>query len=196
MTYPNKWTGVSATRPNPDVFRAPDGADWNSLLLENKVPATAKSIVRDVEGMSMLEGVPDVIRLTLNTDVAMVDAGAAGAHGSVQLLDLNNEAYIVLAVSYDLDLTSDSIAAGTFDVGIGSTAVAVDNDVLATTEQDIMTKEDGEFSSNTDNIAGSDLTAKQVAAGAFLNIAIEEDDSDDDSVVTVAGTITLVLLKV
>lgn len=146
-------------------------------------------------------------KLTL-TDLAITttDADTNGAHGSHKLYDFPEGHIHILSVHADLAVEStgatDGIATtATYDIGIGSTATATGDAALSTTEQNILTKQEGNLSSGEATIgaataSGVVLDGSATPADLYLNVAIEADDHDtEDGELTFNGTVTVLWTK-
>jgi hypothetical protein len=135
-----------------------------------------------------------------NYDLSHVDADANGGHASLKLADLP-EGYIkFIGASINVVFTgsdTDSITAtATYDIGVGSVQVGTDNAVLATTEQDIINKQEGNMADSTATVQAINATSvaydgTSTAGDIWLNVAIEADDSAGDASINANGTITV-----
>ena len=128
--------------------------------------------------------------------MTITDATTNGAHGSVKVAELPKgyNAFIKSMIDATVLAGSGGIADdATYDIGIGSAAAGVDNEVLATTEQDIVTKQEGDLSSGAATLAGVvDLTAvshdgRSTATSLYLNVAIAAADCSADDTLTFNG---------
>lgn len=131
------------------------------------------------------------------------DSGANGGHGSIKLYEGPQGIIKVIGSSLSLEVVCDSNGladAATYDFGVGTTATGTDNAALATTEQNIINKIEGDLNATGTNNAtlGSsfatavDLDGHTTAVDYFFNVAIEADDASADDTCTVNGTITIV----
>lgn len=141
------------------------------------------------------------------TDVAMTmtDAGAAGTHGALQLLDFPAGNLLFLGGTSDLALVSDAAgldADAELVAAVGTVTVGTDNATLTTTEADLIPSTVATLTASVGAMAGKSLTAGVVvfdgtstAKNAFLNMAAPDADTDADDEVTVNGTVTLTWLN-
>lgn len=134
------------------------------------------------------------------------DSGANGGHGSLKLYDAPAGILKIIGSSLDVDVECNSTGltdTATYDFGVGTTATATDNAALATTEQNIIAKIEGDLDgTGTNNAAlGSsfatalDLDGHTTAADFYFNVAIEADDASADDTCTASGTITIVWIN-
>jgi len=149
------------------------------------------------------DGVTHQTTLTLDEDFEffIVDAGANGAHGSVKLYTFPVGYIKITGATTNLALdcvpTNGLVDAATYDIGIGSITAGVDNAALATTEQNIIAKIEGNMSGATvASIHGINATSLAIdgtstAEDAWFNVAIEADDAADDQLCTLSGTVTI-----
>jgi len=149
------------------------------------------------------DGVIHQTTLTLDSDFEffITDAGANGAHGSVKLYTFPVGYIKVLGTTTNLALdcvpTNGLVDAATYDIGIGSITAGVDNAALATTEQNIIAKIEGNMSGATVasihgiNATSLALDGTSTAEDAWFNVAIEADDAADDQLCTLSGTVTI-----
>lgn len=86
--------------------------------------------------------------------IPITDSEGAGGHGSLEIIDFPEGMIYILGIVADVSIDSVSgIAAnGTFDMALGSTATATDNEVLAGTEVDVVAKVDGTLVGGADTI--------------------------------------------
>lgn len=142
--------------------------------------------------------------LTLSSvGVAITDADDGNGAGGGTKLFTFPEGHIKIAGAHytsgvdgvAADSTDVAAADATYDIGLGST-VGIGPE-LATTEQDILTKIEGDLASSLATVASADSTdltldGSTTAAACFINIAIEEADSTAGTDnVAFSGTVTL-----
>lgn len=133
----------------------------------------------------------------------MVDSGANGGHMSLKLYDFPAGYLKFLGASLDVDVacgTAGFAAAATYDFGLGTTATATDNAALATTEQNILTKIEGNMSAQAVSLGSAYATDVAIdghttAADLYLNAAIEADDASTNDFCTYTGTVTVTWLN-
>lgn len=131
--------------------------------------------------------------------LAITDATTAGAHGKIQLYDWPAGHIKILGSTCDLAVTCGATgltATATYDFGLGSAGAGVDNAALASTEQDVITKIEGDLSSSAAtlrSVNSTDLTlaGTSTAADLWLNAAFEADDASANETCTVTGTVTV-----
>jgi hypothetical protein len=135
-------------------------------------------------------------------EVEMVDAGAAGSHGSVKLYDFPECNLFFLGGTCDLTIVAGE--GGLTDTAavvgaVGTAAVGTDNATLTTTEADLIPSTASTLTAGAGVTKGKTLTAGAVvfdgtatAKDAFLNFAVPDAGSTEDDTLTVSGTITLV----
>lgn len=133
--------------------------------------------------------------------IAVVDAGANGAHGTAKLYDFPEGQIKILGGH--MNLTSllagagGIIDAGVLDIGVGSATTSVANETLASTEQDIIAKKDvtlsGGAAANQASITSADVTlnGSSTPIDANLNVAVEATSASADDTLTVSGLVTL-----
>lgn len=135
-----------------------------------------------------------------NCRITMTDAAAAGCHGSFKLADLPAGAIKIIGSVVTLTVTAGAggiVDDATYDIGVGSTQVAVDNEELAATEQDIVAKIEGDLAGGTKAIqaqSGTDalIDGTGTDADMWLNVAIAAADASANDLLNVQGTIKIV----
>jgi len=154
-------------------------------------------------GLALAEYGDGVSRQTIFTLTSLAmdvtDTGANGAHGTQQIYDFPAGHIKLIGSTCDLAVTCGTnglTATATYDVGVGSTAVGTDNAELATTEQDIITKIEGDLSSSAADLHGVNATdlaldGTSSAIDVYLNAAFEADDASANDTCTFTGTVTL-----
>jgi hypothetical protein len=164
----------------------------NGATLAN--PGATLSTVNAISGMNKTVTTFATYVLTIT------DAGAAGAHGSIKLIDFPEGHIKILGGHQVLTFTetgSEISATATFDAGVGSAAVGVDNEELTGTEGDITGVEDeAALVASTllfDTITTTDQTldGSSTASDAYLNVAIAAADCSANSTLNVTGTVTI-----
>lgn len=208
-------TAVAIAAPITKVYKDQGGdrmvvASGGTLQLDSGSTLTNNSGVGAIgvssTGFSLTETGDGVTHKTVFTlasgfEYLMVDSGANGGHASLKLYDfpegqikqLGNTINLVLDCTQGTG-TADS---ATYDIGLGTTATATDNAALATTEQNWLTKIEGDMSSatlaNLHGVMSSDVTVDgtSTANDLYFNMAIEADDASADTVCTVSGTVTV-----
>lgn len=141
--------------------------------------------------------------LTLtNTVITMTDAGAAGSHGSLKVMDFPAGNIAFLGATTDLAIVAGE--GGITDTaavvgGVGTATVGVDNATLTTTEQDLVPSTAATLTGGAGAFDGQSLTAgiavfdgTATPIDAWLNFAIPDAGSTANDTLTVNGTITLV----
>jgi len=158
-------------------------------------------------GLTLAEYGDTAVHKTVWTfdDVAMFinDSGANGGHGSIKLYEGPAGIIKVIGASVSLEVVCDSNGladAATYDFGVGTTTTGTDNAALATTEQNIIAKIEGDLNATgtnnatlgASNATAVDLDGHTTSVDYFFNAAIEADDASADDYCTVNGTITIV----
>jgi hypothetical protein len=145
---------------------------------------------------------------TLNftlTDVAIThtDAAGSGSSGSLKIFDFANFGILPLGCRTNLTLTSDATldpsgdAVGVF--ALGSVAANAADGALTTTEVDFAATKAFTLSSNTLAVGtsltgvGTAIDGTSTAVDLYLNESCTAATSDATGVLTVTGTITLVV---
>jgi hypothetical protein len=140
--------------------------------------------------------------LTLTAAVITItDADAAGAHGSLKVMDFNQGAVRFLGATCDLAITAAAgiSATGAVVCGIGTAAAATDNATLAGTEQNIIPSTSvtlaasaGAFKGESTGTEGATtIDGTTTAVDVILNTVVSATDATASSTLTVTGTITL-----
>lgn len=155
-------------------------------------------------GLAVTESGAAMHRTVIDIDsvsVAITDADSNGAHGSQRLYvwPAGHIKIVGTTINADVVCGDTGLAAdATYDIGIGSITAGVDNAALATTEQNIITKIEGDLSSSAavlHHVNSTDLTldGTTTAEDAWLNIVFEGGalDAVDDDVCVVTGTVTI-----
>lgn len=132
--------------------------------------------------------------------ITMTDAAANGCHGSIKILDFPEGVIKIHGVTFDVVITAGAGGIAddaTYDVGLGSTTVGTDNEELSTTEQNILTKIEGDLSSGTATLQTYTVTdlgldGHSSASDVYLNVAIMAADASADDLLDIIGTITIV----
>jgi len=188
------------THTGPAVFRdlggdrlvfADGGALWNG--------AGAGAIGVSSTGFSLAEGGLALHQTVWTFDaieIVITDAGAAGAHGKIKLYDFPAGYIEFLGSTIDLDVacgTDGLTTTATYDMGVGTTTSAADA-ALATTEQNVINKIEGDLSSSAAALGAVLATDAAVdgtgtALDLYFNIAFEANDASADDVCTATGTI-------
>ena len=141
--------------------------------------------------------------LTLNNvAISMVDAAAAGCHGSLKLYDFPACNWLYLGATCDLTLTAG--AGGITDTAavvasIGTATVGVDNATLTDTEADLIASTAATLTDGAGTAKGKSLTAgiavfdgTSTPKDAWLNLAVPDAGSTADDTLTISGTVTIV----
>lgn len=154
-------------------------------------------------GLSLVERGDGVLHQTVFTlddfELAITDHTTAGAHSSAKLYDFPAGYIKFVGTSADLDVecgTAGLTTTATYAVGIGTATTGVDNAVLATTEQDILSVVTGDLTASAAALGTALATdaskdGHTTAAGAYLNLLFAADDASAADVCTVTGTVTV-----
>lgn len=212
--YPNSvWDGDSGSRNSDCGNRSsPDYKDWTRMLAE--IQAVQQKVLSDialgigetevVDGLAVHETGNSALHRTvlILDDVVLniTDSGANGGHGYVKLY-VHPVSHVILLSGH---MVATSIAAGSggiannavLDIGVGTTQVATDNAVLATTEQNIAPKADVTLTGGTSTANSIQTTTQQfdgtgTPIQVFLNIAVEDASISADDTITISGRVTL-----
>lgn len=135
--------------------------------------------------------------------ITHTDAGAGGSSGSIKIFDFANFALLPLACRTNLTLTSDTTmdvagdCAGVF--ALGSVAANAGDGALTGTEVDFAATKAVTLASNTLAVGtnltgvGTAVDGTSTAVDLYLNESFTAATSDANGVLTVSGTITLVV---
>lgn len=200
MTFPAAWDGTSPTRLDPTAAsRRPDERDWDTLIHEQLIISKPLAAVMDsvTTELSSDHGGLMLTRLTFAAYLAtMTDAGAAGTHGTLKILELTTGRHFFQAVDFNLTLLAG--AGGLADTAaivgaIGSVTAAVDNGTLTGTEADVLPSTAFTLSGGTLTLAGGTIVPKTVSCTElFLNFAAADAHSTADDTLQVDGTIGII----
>ena len=142
-----------------------------------------------------------VLTLT-NTVITMTDAGAAGSHGTLKVMDFPAGNIAFLGATTDLAIVAG--AGGITDTaavvgGVGTATVGTGDATLTTTEQDLVPSTAATLTAGAGAFDGQSLTANiavfdgtTTPIDAWLNFAVPDAGSTANDTLTVNGTITLV----
>jgi hypothetical protein len=174
-----------------DILLPGDIVAYNGATLAN--PGATMVTTNSVSGMNK------TVVTFASYSLTITDAAAAGAHGSVKLIDFPEGHIKLLGGHQKLTFTetgSEIDADAVFDAGIGSAAVGVDNEKLTGTECEITGAEEAALVASTltfDTINSTDQTldGSASASDAYLNVAIAAADCSGNSTLTVTGTATI-----
>lgn len=161
--------------------------------------------VASTNGVTLVETGIGPVHLTTFTftsafDLKVIDSGANGGHAGVKIYDFPSGYVQILGAEINADFyanTNGLTATSTHDIGIGTTDVATDNNALATTEQDIIAKIEGNTSDNGTNTTAelhgvlttvTPFDGTTTAKDLFFNAAFEADDCSADTLAYVTGT--------
>lgn len=141
--------------------------------------------------------------LSSSFDMKIVDSGANGGHAGVKIYDFPEGYLQLIGAEANLDFsagTNGLTSTSTYDVGVGTADVGTDNAALATTEQDVIAKVEGNTTDGgtttiaTLHGAGTTITAYDGTATAkdlYINAAIEADDCSATQTANINGTVTV-----
>jgi len=200
------WTGdTSASDRDAFVnYKDPNAQDWDEIASE--VIAIQEALGVAIEdgtpgtGVTAAETVGVVKRtvLTINASIAMADHTTAGGHGSLKIYDFPACGTTILSVVSDFTLgASGNLAADTtVNVGLGTTAVAIDNEALSSTETDLCAVEAVTLSANVGaygGILGAPVTfdGTATAKDMYLNLAADATGSTGAGAIGILGTVTI-----
>jgi len=136
--------------------------------------------------------------------LTVTDSGANGGHGSATFFTypeghIRIESGLAVITKFSAQGTG-SADSGVTDIGVGTTATATDNEILATTEQNICTKIDttldgsGDLSGTVNSTINSTAAAFDGSSSAIicsLNAAITAATISATETFDVSGTITI-----
>lgn len=198
------WDGES-TRNRQVHGTAPNPMEWDQLVEEVRNmqmmnigqdgnAGTAGTGVTAAEtGVSLRK-----TTLTVSGDITMTDAGAAGNHGTLKVLDFPLGVIKIHSVKTDVHLLAG--AGGIADdaaavAALGSAAVSTDNATLTGTEADIvastaatLTTGEGDMDAISNGVT---LDGRSTAADINLNIAVPDADSTASDTFTISGTVDI-----
>lgn len=181
-----------------------NGTEWQAAGIESSAAGEAAGT-----GVSASESSQAIHKTVITLEdlvIATADADTAGAHGSQKIYDFPEGHILIHGAHFDLDVestgASDGIAdTATYEIGIGSAAVATDNAALTTTEDNIVNGATGDLAggaASISNVNGSGLAldGSATAADAILNVAIAADDHGANAgELTINGTVTILWSK-
>lgn len=178
-----------------------NGWFWNQLKRMSK---TTSTLATGLTGVSKVETLGETVRVKLTLDaksIAMIDAGAAGSHGSLKLIDLPAGYIVIPGATTDLTIArvgTALTAASAVVAALGSTATTNANATLTTTEADIVPSTTATLSSGAGTFKGKataisyqDATASTVSV--YLNFATPDAGSTGDDALLVSGTIQILV---
>jgi hypothetical protein len=160
--------------------------------------------VIDSNGVTVAETGDGVTHLTTFTfssfEVKITDSGANGAHRGTKIYDFPAGYIKADAVLSDLDITCNDdglTATATHEFGVGTTAVAADNDALTATEEDILTGVAADLSSseialNTQDAVDDEFDGTTTAVDMYLNMVFAANDATASDTCSVTGTLNVV----
>lgn len=204
--WPAKWDGSTPNRDSADQNKKPDYRDWDQMYAEVKamqeglpIGGAGGAAGTGVTAENFLNPIVKTVISIVDLAVAMVDAGAAGAHGSAPLFTFPNGNIAILGATTDLAVVAG--VGGIGDTGevvgaIGSVATATDNATLTSTEADIVpstaaTLSGGIGAMDGESTALAVLNGVSSAPVARLNLAVPDAGSSADDTLTVNGTVTI-----
>lgn len=186
------------------------GPDFRDLMLglagvsvqgEGTVPTASGTAGVTAVDTNMGSGFHQTIFILLDVDVVMTDAGAAGTHGSIQLLDWLAGNLLILGATSDIAIVSDAAgldADAELIASIGTVTTATDNATLTTTESDIIDSTACTLTASVGAMAGLSTSAELAiydgtssAKDAFLNFAAPDADTDANDTIILNGTVTI-----
>jgi hypothetical protein len=194
---PTAWTVVAG----PDFLDVMLGLSGVSDAGSGSVPAASGTAGVTAADSNIGGGLHQTVFTFTDVDVVTTDAGAAGTHGSIQLLDLPAGLIEYIGATSNLAIVSDATG---LDVdaelvaSVGTVTTATDNATLTTTEADLIPSTVCTLTASVGAMAGkSTATEKALHDGtataieAFLNFAAPDADSTGNDTITVNGTVTL-----
>ena len=214
-------TITNADHGQATVMSIPDGGQATANFVISEGVATiagvktfSSALVTGAEvgtvsgtGITVVERGSGIFHETIFTITAhaltVTDSGANGGHGSQKIYDFPEGHIKVISGHANVTVFSAQGTAaadsGVFDIALGTTATATDNEELATTEQDIVTKIEGtldgsgDLSSAVSNIDSTDETfdGSTTAIDLFLNAAITAATISATEVFDVTAVVTV-----
>lgn len=198
MVFPLSWDGTSPSRPDPSIVsRSPDARDWDTLINEHIILPKPLKKIKHYPGSPLVTdfGTIQMMRFVLTgVEVTMVDAGVAGSHGSVKLLDFDSGNQYIGGADFSLVWTAGAggiTDTAAFVMALGTVATATDNATLASTEANIHPSVAGTLVAGVDTLSTGNVTAKTVFGGLYLNVAIADAGSTADDIFTIDGTVSV-----
>lgn len=194
--------GDRITVTDGGTLRVQDGATvvWSDTVTWS----TGAGTVATATGLSAVNAVSPLHKTVIDIDsvsIAITDADSNGAHGSQKLYTFPAGWVKIVGTVINADVVCGDTglaADATYDIGIGSITAGTDNAALATTEQDIIVKIEGNLSTSAavlHKVNSTDLAldGTGTAEDAWLNIVFEGGalDAVDDDTCVVTGTVTI-----
>ena len=156
-------------------------------------------------GVTVTEALGQLITTTFDLkDVAipMVDAGAAGSHGSLKLYDFPPGLLYKMGAAVDVTIIKGAggIAGSAAVVGaLGSGQVQTDNATLFGDEANVLPSQDASFSGiigtlrakTTAQEAGAVFDGTETARDLYLNLAVPDADSTADDIIVAIGKVQI-----
>lgn len=170
------------------------GALWNDLGAGDiGVSSTGFSLTENGIALHQTTFTLDAIELVIT------DHTTAGAHGSLKLYDFPAGYIKFVGSSADLDVACGTVgltATATYEIGVGTATLGVDNAALTSTEEDILTGVASDMSGSaialgTALAVDASKDGHTTAADAYLNLVFAADDASADDVCTLDGTVTV-----
>lgn len=164
--------------------------------------AIGAGTVVSTTGLSVVETGDGVVHKTTFTiasgyELVEVDSGANGGHASTQLYDFPAGYIKFIGSVLDVDVscgTTGLTATATYDFGLGTAATGTSDAALSTTEQNVLTKIEGDLSGAAAALGSAYATdvaadGTSTAANLYFNAAFEANDASADEVCTISGTV-------
>ena len=202
------WDGTSVARASRDIDAAPVYEDWDQIVAE--VIAMQSGIAAgvtgggsagtDVAAANTASLVQKTVLTITDLEVTMVDAAAAGAHGSAPLFTFPAGNIVILGAVGEIGIVAG--AGGLADTAavvaaVGTVVTANDNATLTSTEADIVPSTTATLTDGANAAVNMQSTAVAIKDGtasagvARLNFAVADAGSSADDTLTVNGTITI-----
>lgn len=165
--------------------------------------SSAKVPAANLATVALVETGDQVVRkssVTLTAhSVTMTDAGAAGCHGSVEIVNFPLGLIQIIGATLSLATTAGAggIADGAAVVqSVGTVTTVTDNAALTTTEADIIPSTAGTLTAGVGAPVGVSTTpavfdGHTTAKKAFLNFAVPDADSSASDTLAVTGVVNI-----
>lgn len=204
------WDGSSDNRTDRVKDQGPDYRDWDAIVAEvlavqdfllNGAGATVTGTPNGT-GVALVGSQAQIQTVTLtltDVNVPTTDNGAAGAQGSLKVLDLPEGNIHVLGGTTNLTIArvgTALTATSAIVASIGSAAAGAGDATLTSTEADIIPSTSATLTGGAGAFRGASTGAKTLdgtgtPADIYLNFATPDAGSTGNDALTVNGTITL-----
>ena len=195
--YTQKWADVETFIEN-NIDTLPNGITISDNIINTGVSGGTLGTATGGTFVTHASAANQTIITFSNYKMVITDVAGTCGHGSLELIDFPQGMIDINGVIADVSIDSVSGigATGTFDMAMGTTATAADNETLAGTEVDIAAKVDGTLVTGADTI---DLVVVTLAnfdghtsdVECYLNVAVTDTDMTATGWMSIYGTITI-----